>query len=106
MEGEVCSKGDGPPVYINCDGSHRVSSFDCPEYTLQRRSRELAACENISLAKVPRRIRGSTLAPQADYACLSTREFPDLPGACSGSRGCSVCRPSSALQYLISFLIL
>lgn len=79
MQGEVCSKGDSPPVCINCGGLYRASSFDCSEYILQRRSRELAACENVLLAEVYRRIRGSTFTPQGSYVHLSTKKFLNLP---------------------------
>ncbi|EFN62512.1 hypothetical protein EAG_09392, partial [Camponotus floridanus] len=48
---ETCPRRGYTPVCINCGRPHRTTDFSCPEYSLQRRIRELSAYENIPLAE-------------------------------------------------------
>ncbi|CAL1687612.1 unnamed protein product [Lasius platythorax] len=73
---EACPRRDGPAFCINSKGSHRASSPNCPEYIAQRKIRELAAVENISLVEASKRVRG--FVTNTSDPVFNFKDFPSL----------------------------
>lgn len=88
-EGITCPRGEALLTCINCRGSHRASSFSCPEYLLQRRAREFAAFEGVSLSEAFERLRGGGASMRGGVVPSAGRGggFTDLPGSSASGVG-------------------
>lgn len=53
-----CPKEKESPYCINCKGSHRAISLQCPTYLFHKKIRELAAHKNITFFEARKLIRG------------------------------------------------
>lgn len=94
---ESCPKRDCEPTCINCGGPHRASNYNCPEYILQRKAREISAHENVPLSEATSRIRGRPMTSQEHFSSHYNSKFPKLPSSSSVFRERSVPPPPSQL---------
>ncbi|XP_043478274.1 uncharacterized protein LOC122508793 [Leptopilina heterotoma] len=75
-DSSLCTHASGPPKCVNCNGSHRNSSKQCPEYIFQKEIRYYATTHKTSFEEAKEIIRprkSSNLSNTFNFS-----NFPDL----------------------------